>query len=483
MRQLIEGGSMSATTATDVREFTSRTPTVEPRSLRALEFVGVIPVAAFIVWKSIASWPELGTLAPGLVAWLIVIAIADLMPIPIWGSVEIAISFPVLLAAAMVFPPFVACLLGFVGPFDVREIRREISVLRGLFNRANIAISVLAASSVYGALGGDLSEWPSVVGVAFLALSADVLVNGALVTFGAHLLTGVPASRVWRNISGGTEPLYFLMSYVAFGLVAVLLAVVHLVAGSWGLIVFAIPLLLARQMFVHWKRLGEASAEIAEKQRALVTVTERIADERKEERLNMAAGIHDEVLPPLYQVHLMGQILKQDLASGRLLELEADLPELLRATDRANEAIRSLIRDLRQTSLDSTQLIATLRLLSTHLASLTKARFELELEDVGGAQITLLVAYQVAREALSNAARHSNAATIRLFLGVRDGSIRLVVRDDGKGFDPTATDRVLHFGLQLMRERVELVGGVFYLESSPGQGTTIVARLPLELDG
>ena len=61
----------------------------------------------------------------------------------------------------------------------------------------------------------------------------------------------------------------------------------------------------------------------------------------------MAAGLHDEVLPPLFKVHLMGQVLRQDLASGRLLALEEDLPALLGATENASDNMRELIRSLR----------------------------------------------------------------------------------------------------------------------------------------
>ncbi len=311
----------------------------------------------------------------------------------------------------------------------------------------------------------------------------DIAVNGSLVTAGTHLLTGVPLREVWRNISGGRQRTYFLFSYLAFGFLAVLLAAVYGEAGNWSLVAFAIPLLLARQMFVHWKQLGEASEELLAKQRALLAVTQRIADERRDERLAVAAGIHDEVLPPLYQVHLMGQVLRQDLASGRLLELEADVPDLLRATEAANEAIRTLVRDMRESPLGSRGVSQTLSLLVDSLRSLTEATFQIEAEEIGGSALIQLLVYQIAREALTNAARHSAASQIRLFLGVQDGALRLVVQDDGRGFDSAEASRLGHFGLQLMRERAEMAGGILHVEAKPGAGTVVVARVPIEFDG
>lgn len=214
--------------------------------------------------------------------------------------------------------------------------------------------------------------------------------------------------------------------------------------------------------------------------RALKTVTKRIADERRDERLNVAAGLHDEVLPPLYKVHLMGQVLRQDLASGRLLALEDDLPELLDATERASEAMRVVIRELRRSSLGPGGLTETLRLLVKHFEQECDARFSVELEDVGGAPLIQLLVYQVAREALYNAVRHSGASEIRVRLVREATDMRIVVSDNGRGFDPDAVDSAAHFGLQLVRERVELAGGLVRVESRPGGGTELIARLPAE---
>jgi len=74
----------------------------------------------------------------------------------------------------------------------------------------------------------------------------------------------------------------------------------------------------------------------------------------------VAADLHDEVLPPLYNVHLMGQVLRQDLAAGRLLDLESDIPSLLRAVDTANETVRGLIRGLRESPLGTAGFARTL---------------------------------------------------------------------------------------------------------------------------
>jgi signal transduction histidine kinase len=414
-----------------------------------------------------------------MLPWLIVVALADLMPVPIWGSVELMMSFPVLLASAFVFPPYVVGFLAFVGSVDVREVRREIPLGRALFNRSNIALSVMMASLVFHTLDGDVVLWPEVLVPASVSLAIDFSINATLVIVGMRLLTGLPLHRLIRNVYGGSQPAAFLGGYLCFGLMALVLATVYVAAGAWGLVAFAIPVLLARQMFIHWKAPALARLQLQEERRLLSHVSSRIADERRDERLAVAAGIHDDVLPPLTKVHLMGQVLRQDLASGRLLDLEVDLPDLLRATEAASLAFRDLIKDLRESTVGPGGLVHTLGLLVRSLSDESEIRFQLDAEPVPGTPLTHLLVYQVAREALANVVRHSSAKMVRISLQDVGYSVRLVVDDDGTGFEPLAVDRASHFGLQLMRERVELAGGTFRLETSR-RGTRVTVIVPVD---
>ena len=87
--------------------------------------------------------------------------------------------------------------------------------------------------------------------------------------------------------------------------------------------------------------------------------------------------------------------------------------------------------------------------------------------------------YRIAQEAVTNAVRHAAARTIRLKLLAQPGQVRLTIIDDGRGFDPNAipTDR---YGLVGINERVRLLGGSLTLQSSPGQGTRVEVRVPLD---
>lgn len=452
----------------------------EPATLTIVEFVTGVGVVALLAWTLALNWSMFATTLPAVLPWLLVVGLADLLPVPIWGSVELMVSFPVLLAAAFIFPPYVAGLLSFIGTSDIRELRREISVGRALFNRSNVALSVMAASWVFEKMGGDVLRWPEVMPIATVSLLVDLLINASLVILGTRLLTGLSPAQLIQNVYGRSQPGTFVGGYACFGLLALVLATVYQAAGAWGLVAFAIPILLARQMFLQWKNLANAQVQLNEKRKLLTHVTSRIADERRDERLAVAAGIHDDVLPPIYKAHLMGQVLRQDLASGRLLDLEADLPDLLQATQAASIALRDLISDLRKSTLGPGGLVQTLELLAQSLSAESGIQIELRAQSVGGTALTHLLLYQVAREALVNVVRHSDARSALLILEDDVDAIRLIVEDDGKGFEPTLVDGSKHFGLQLMRERVELAGGVFILEASSRSGTRMIVRVPID---
>ena len=444
-------------------------------------FVGVTSVVVSLLGLHVGgNWQNLVEIAPILLVWVMIAAIADLLPVQLWGDVTLSMSLPVTLAAGMVLPPWYAGLVAFMAALDLREFRREVSLARGLYNRSQIAASVILASMVFQALDGDPLKWPEVVAVALLALVVDWGVNSFLVMVPVAMMTRLSMADVLRRVHGD-NPLDHGIGYVCLGLLAVLLATVYEVAEGWGLVAALIPLALARQMFKRGRRLEDAARQLALKDRALVSAAEQTLFERRDERMAVAGELHDEVLPPLFKVHLMGQVLRQDLNAGRLLDLDDDVPQLITATEVAQSAIRGLMRDLRRSSLGPAGLNVTLELLARQLETAGSPTITLELSDVGGSDVSQLLTYQVAREALNNAARHSRASQIRVRLFRESGQIRLVVEDDGVGFDPCQVDGHEHFGLQLMAERVEACQGRMVVDSQLGGGTRIMATLPPEI--
>lgn len=409
--------------------------------------------------------------------WACTAAAIGLAAIQLSGGAQLGLDMPVLLAAGYVLGPIPAGLIAFAGYVDVREFRGAITVDRALFNRAQTSMSVMAATALFRAVSAEASVWPAAVIGALLAVSLDALINVAMVAGVMALHQRVsPAAALSRLRLGSAAG--FIGTYGSFGLLSLLLAETYLTVGPWALLLFMTPAVLARKAFTQALRLELAERDIRVQRHALRQASGSMADERRDERLAIAADLHDDILPPLFRVHLIGQVLRQELATGQLLAMEDDLPELLRATDEASGALRSLIRDLRVSPLGSGGLAHTLGLLIGQMKLDTTAGFVADLEEVEGSPVVELLAYQIAREALRNALRHSKALQIQVSLKREEDDIRLVVEDDGIGFTPATVDADRHFGLALMRERVELGGGILWVDSVPGSGTRVVARLP-----
>jgi signal transduction histidine kinase len=90
-----------------------------------------------------------------------------------------------------------------------------------------------------------------------------------------------------------------------------------------------------------------------------------------------------------------------------------------------------------------------------------------------------LALFRTLQEALANVARHAHARSVRISLVEQPGSLALVVEDDGRGFDLGDSGNGGRMGLVGMQERLGVLGGRLLLESAPGRGVRLVARVPL----
>jgi two-component system, NarL family, sensor histidine kinase UhpB len=195
---------------------------------------------------------------------------------------------------------------------------------------------------------------------------------------------------------------------------------------------------------------------------------------QEEERARVARDLHDEV-----NQSLTGLLLRLEAArEAAPPELEVQLAETKALANQAMRELLSLARQLRPTALDDLGLAAAT---AGQVEQLSRADFEAtfaadgDFSDLGGdAQ---LVVYRVAQEALSNAARHSDAGRVAVALRRReDGGVELEVADDGRGF--AFDDSESGLGIAGMRERALLAGGELTIESRPEAGTTIRLTVP-----
>jgi ligand-binding sensor domain-containing protein/signal transduction histidine kinase len=199
------------------------------------------------------------------------------------------------------------------------------------------------------------------------------------------------------------------------------------------------------------------------------------------ERTRLAREMHDTVIQGCAGVSTLLEAASslQQVAADRTRQLLEQARVQARLTlDEARQAIW----DLRQTQWGD-DLSATLQNFARQLSA--EKGIPIEVEFTGNPpsveERTLRGILLVAREAIRNAANHAAPRTIRIHVSFQPGEARLEVVDDGHGFvpagDPAESDG--HYGIIGMRERVEQLGGSFLLRSSPGTGTSVIARVPL----
>jgi signal transduction histidine kinase len=142
------------------------------------------------------------------------------------------------------------------------------------------------------------------------------------------------------------------------------------------------------------------------------------------------------------------------------------------------ELVRALIRDLHRSPIGRHGLTEALESYAEDVQRDTRVRVRTRLQRIDMPPPVQLLCYHVAREAIMNAIKHAEASAITVSLeGTLDGA-RLTVSDNGKGFDPEQGSPEGHFGLTMMRERAQVAGGSFQIESAPGNGSTIIADFP-----
>jgi signal transduction histidine kinase/sugar lactone lactonase YvrE len=203
------------------------------------------------------------------------------------------------------------------------------------------------------------------------------------------------------------------------------------------------------------------------------------------ERVRLSRELHDTLLQSLVGVALEFDAISKSLdaspshARERVIKIREQVEEYIR------EARRS-IWSLRSPSLDTGDLIDALRDSAARAIPGHGATFRFE-QTGERRRLPSNVEHQLLRigqEALLNAARHSEAATITMRLAYEPDDVSLTIVDDGRGFDAvraaeTTTD---HYGLTTMRERAQQAGGRLSVSSSPGRGTTITAIVPATAD-
>jgi signal transduction histidine kinase len=197
------------------------------------------------------------------------------------------------------------------------------------------------------------------------------------------------------------------------------------------------------------------------------------------ERERWARELHDDTLQNLAAIRIQLATALGGSGEERAARIEGAAEQAIDQLEGQINDLNRLINDLRPAALERLGLAGALQALAEESSARSGVEIgaEFDLSSERGGEEDRIV-YRLVQESLTNVLKHANASHVELSAQEGDGTIRIVVRDDGDGFDPASA--TAGRGLRGMRERIELFGGEIDVTSIPGNGTKISACVPLQ---
>jgi DNA-binding NarL/FixJ family response regulator/nitrate/nitrite-specific signal transduction histidine kinase len=220
----------------------------------------------------------------------------------------------------------------------------------------------------------------------------------------------------------------------------------------------------------------EAEAQIVENQRSLAVL---------EERERLRRELHDGLGQVMGYLNVEAQTAQASLKDGQTSAANDAIQRIAQMARSSHAVIRDLILDLSTPSAPSQDLFSTLEAYLREFGEKHHIRTALSVpQDAHLPLFSPAVENQVLRiiqEALSNVRKHAQARTVEVLFSFMNGQAQIIITDDGVGFDPgqrVTGPASLHVGLDVMRERAELLGGRFEVRSKPGEGAKVLISIP-----
>lgn len=236
--------------------------------------------------------------------------------------------------------------------------------------------------------------------------------------------------------------------------------------------------------FIDISERRKAERAVRESTERINMLSSKLLQAEDKERKRIAKDIHDILGSSLTAIKYM--IEKQiDEIGDNAVHGREGLEQVVAMVRDAIKETKRISRSLRPAMLDDLGLLATINWGCrefNNVYSHIRVEKTLEIQEEAIPESLKSVIYKLLQEALNNAAKHSGASLVRLILRRKEGRIELVLEDNGRGFYPeeigSGEGSDTHMGLVSMKERAELFGGSFVIESSVERGTTILASWP-----
>ncbi|BCL61406.1 histidine kinase [Desulfomarina profundi] len=206
---------------------------------------------------------------------------------------------------------------------------------------------------------------------------------------------------------------------------------------------------------------------------------QKIITSQENERKRIARELHDQTGQSLTSIGIGLKLLERNATSEKTKQ---DIRQLKINIENELEAIHNMALELRPSVLDDMGLIAALNLFIQKIHTIKDVDIQQTIIGFAGRRPSAVIEtclYRILQESIRNAIKHGRACHISILIEwAADNTLRMVIDDDGDGFDPGILQNTERLGVRGIQERVELVNGVFRLESEPGQGTMLVVTIP-----
>ena len=207
------------------------------------------------------------------------------------------------------------------------------------------------------------------------------------------------------------------------------------------------------------------------------TLSGRLINAHEDERRWLARELHDDITQRLARLSIdAAKFPGDDLSPSdeARRSIRAGLAQL-------SEDVHDLSYRLHPSVLDDLGLVEALKAECERVARSDSVRVDVDADKIPAnlPKDVALTVYRVSQEALRNIGRHAKASTVQLSVSLSEGGLRLAVKDNGSGFEPALLARRPSLGHASMRERIRSQGGWLNIQSTPGQGTTIMAWVPI----
>jgi signal transduction histidine kinase len=216
-----------------------------------------------------------------------------------------------------------------------------------------------------------------------------------------------------------------------------------------------------------------------EQRQQLRNLSARLLDVQEAERRALTTELHDRVGQNLTGLSINLQNLKASLSQEVAQELAAKFDDAQTLVEDTSRQIRDIMAELHLPELEDYGLAAALETYAERAASRGSLELIADLPDLDRPHLPSDVRatlFRAAQEAISNVLKHANATQLKVSLEGQNGRVRLKIEDNGQGFDPDPISQKERqtWGLQIMQERIESIGGTVQIESQPGQGTRVI---------